>query len=285
MTWRDLALTDSDRPEADLNDLGWSEPAISLAALDLGAGVIGLEAPRTTADGIPLSRILADRPDVLVAFYTEYYGPNNDHHSSAWVDRVGGATPEDYANYWYETHGRYEGYRPSGGDGDLQGAPAGPSYSGRTTADGISLTQILIDRPDVYRAFFTEFNGPNNDHKSDAWVKRVGGTTLEDYANYWYERYGRWEGYHPSTAASPVPSGGDEPPAPEPTPPAEPPTDSAATPLPPADPASAASPYPTALVIHFLADGQIELTPATADEIVENGVVVGLHSLMDPVTF
>lgn len=65
-----------------------------------------------TADGIPLSQILSDRPDVFRAFFTEYYGANNDRHSSAWVDRVGGETVEDYANYWYERHGRWEGYAP-----------------------------------------------------------------------------------------------------------------------------------------------------------------------------
>lgn len=279
MTWRELDLTEDDRWASDLNDLNWAEPAIRLAALDLGAGTIGLDAPRTTSDGILLSRILADRPDVLVSFYTEFYGPNNDRHSSAWMDRVGGTTPEDYANYWYETHGRYEGYRPSGGDERAQAAPAEPSYSGRTTADGISLTQILIDRPDVYRAFFTEFNGPNNDHKSDAWVKRVGGTTPEDYANYWDEKYGRWEGYHPSNAAAPTEGGGGAAPV-DPTPLDPAPADPAPVPAP--APADAPYAWPTPLVIHDLGDNHFELIPAGPNDIVVEGVVVGQRGLMEP---
>jgi hypothetical protein len=71
---------------------------------------------RTTSDGTPLSQILIDRPDVLRDFYVQYY-EHNDHRSSAWVDRVGGETPEDYANYWYETYGKHGEYSwsPSGG--------------------------------------------------------------------------------------------------------------------------------------------------------------------------
>ena len=60
-----------------------------------------------------MSKILADRPDVFQAFFTEYYGPGNDRSSDAWAQRVGGATDEDYANYWYNAHGRVEGYVPS----------------------------------------------------------------------------------------------------------------------------------------------------------------------------
>lgn len=159
---------------------------------------------RTTSDGIELAQILRDRPDVFNAFFTEFYGPNNDHHSSAWMNRVGGKTPEDYANYWYETRGRYEGYQPGvrssnlGEDGEFD---AGPGYvtGGRTTADGIELAKILYDRPDVFRAFFTEYYGPNNDHHSSAWMNRVGGATPEDYANYWYETYGKYGAYTPSS--------------------------------------------------------------------------------------
>ena len=71
--------------------------------------------------------------------------------------------------------------------GGLLGSALDGESSGRTTADGIELAQILRDRPDVFRAFFTEYYGRNNDHNSDAWFKRVGGASPEDYANYWYE--------------------------------------------------------------------------------------------------
>ncbi|WP_334161825.1 hypothetical protein [Phenylobacterium sp.] len=123
--------------------------------------------------------ILADRPDVLKAFYTEYYGRGNDPHSAAWSQRVGAATPEAYALYWYARHGKYEGY----------------AQSPTTAQDNISLSQILIDRPDVLRAYYEAYYGPGNDRNSSAWMKRVGGETAEDYARYWYEKYGRWEGY------------------------------------------------------------------------------------------
>lgn len=128
---------------------------------------------------ISAARILTDRPDVLKAFYTEYYGGANDPHSTAWAKRVGAATPEAYALYWYDRYGRYEGY----------------AQSPTTAQDNVSLSQILIDRPDVLRAYYEAYYGPNNDRNSDAWIKRVGGETAEDYARYWYEKYGRWEGY------------------------------------------------------------------------------------------
>lgn len=128
---------------------------------------------------ISADRILADRPDVLKAFYTEYYGQGNDPHSAAWSQRVGSATPEAYALYWYGRHGKYEGY----------------AQSPTTAGDNVSLQQILIDRPDVLRAYYEAYYGRGNDRNSDAWVKRVGGETAEDYARYWYEKYGRWEGY------------------------------------------------------------------------------------------
>lgn len=128
---------------------------------------------------ISASRILEDRPDVYRAFYESYYGPGNDHHSTAWAKRVGGSTPEAYAKYWYDEHGKYEGYS-----------------QGLTTAgDNVSLEKILHDRPDVLRGFYEGFYGPNNDRNSDAWAKRVGGDTPEAYAKYWYEKYGKWEGY------------------------------------------------------------------------------------------
>ncbi len=163
---------------------------------------------RTTKDGIPLAQILAERPDVYAGFFTAYFGPDNDHHSSAWLKRVGGDTPEDYANYWYETYGRFGDYHPGGG---AAGAPLEEqAFGGRTTYDGIPLSQILHDRPDVYRAFFTEYYGPNNDRNSNAWVERVGGATPEDYANYWYEQYG-WYQYRPTSPTGGAPADPDPP--------------------------------------------------------------------------
>jgi len=189
---------------------------------DLGA------APQaeTPSDDIDPVLILRDRPDVYASFYAEFYGPNNDRHSSAWADRVGGETPEDYARYWYETHGRTEGYTPESGGGAAPGEGSADTPQGRTTIDGVPLSKILQDRPDVFQAFFTEYYGPNNDRHSDAWVERVGGATVEDFANYWYNAHGKLEGYRPSTAS-----------APEPTPDPAPPTDAASASEPPvADP-------------------------------------------------
>ena len=176
-----------------------------LRALD--DGQTGL---RTTRDGIPLSQILSDRPDVFAAYFTAFHSADNDTHSDAWLKRVGGYGVEDYANYWYEQHGRWEGYGGPRG-ADVAGAPAeGPAplppgivETGRTTIDGIPISKILSDRPDVFRAFFTEFYGPNNDRNSSAWIDRVGGETVEDYANYWYETYGRWGAYVPRAADAP----------------------------------------------------------------------------------
>lgn len=128
---------------------------------------------------ISAERILTERPDVLKAFYTEYHGRGNDPHSAAWSERVGAATPEAYALYWYARHGKYEGY----------------AQSPTTAQDNVSLSQILIDRPDVLRGYYEAYYGPGNDRNSSAWMKRVGGETAEDYARYWYEKYGRWEGY------------------------------------------------------------------------------------------
>lgn len=155
------------------------------------------------AEEVDPAQILRERPDVFAAFYREFYGPNNDRNSPAWVDRVGGETPEHYARYWYNAHGRFEGYAPGA---DVQGAPledGGAAASGRTTLDGIPLSKILSDRPDVFQAFFTEYYGPNNDRNSDAWVQRVGGATVEDYANYWYNAHGKVGGYVPSGLAAP----------------------------------------------------------------------------------
>lgn len=194
-------------------ELTFPEPAPTFDS----PGSIVEEVPQrlTPPDEIDAAQILRDRPDVFAAYFTEFHGPNNDRHSSAWIDRVGGESPEDFARYWYKTYGVWEGYRPGGVSsapdiGGLLGSALDGEPSGRTTADGIELTQILRDRPDVFRAFFTEFYGRNNDHSSDAWFKRVGGASPEDYANYWYETYGRFSGYTPSNVA-PAPTGdGDE---------------------------------------------------------------------------
>lgn len=178
-------------------------------------------APAADLPDIDPTQILRDRPDVYAGFYTAFYGPLNDRHSDAWLDRVGGYSPEDYARYWYDTYGRYEGYTQTRGP---QGAPAedaGDAPVGRTTIDGVPIAKILEDRPDVFRAFFTEYYGPNNDRHSDAWVQRVGGTAVEDYANYWYNAHGRVEGYVPS-GSRPSPDTSGEPvgaPEPEPQPP------------------------------------------------------------------
>ena len=123
-------------------------------------------APEVSAD-----QILHDRPDVLAAFHSEYWGSNNDRHSSAWDDRVGGHTAQDYALYWYNKMGGSASYEPSGS----AAAPAlddAAAPVGRTTYDGVSLNQILTDRPDVFQAFFTEYYGPNNDRHSSAWDDR-----------------------------------------------------------------------------------------------------------------
>lgn len=225
-----------------------------LAAIDPGAA-----AGRTTRDGIPLEQILRDRPDVFRAYYEQFHGAANDRHSDAWATRVGGSTLEDYANYWYEQHGRWEGYGQSGGggaaapleDGGFTLLP-GVVETGRTTVEGHLISQILSERPDVFRAFFTEFYGPNNDHKSTAWVDRVGGVTPEDYANYWWETYGRVSGWKPGQASggagAPAADDGD----------AGPPSGGGALPL----------------VVEYTADGVI-LRPAEPDDIIEDGVVVG----------
>lgn len=231
---------------------GLLAPPDFLAAL-AGSGL------RTTRDGIPVSQILADRPDVFRAFFDEFYGGGHDRHSAAWSARVGGVTVEDYANYWYEQHGRWEGYG-SGSDGGGGAAaplepedmmlPPGIVETGRTVAEGYRISQILAERPDVFRAFFTEFYGRNNDRNSDAWVNRVGGDTVEDYANYWWETYGRASGWTPgrSSGSAPDEDGLDELDAPQ----------------------EVARP----LVVEYTEDGVILRHPEP-DDIIEDGVVVG----------
>jgi hypothetical protein len=235
--------------------------------------------PDPLSDEIDPVRILRDRPDVYAAFYSEFYGSHNDRNSHAWIDRVGGESPEDYARYWYNSYGRFEGYTP--GTRSI-GAPAEGSsdaLQGRTTLDGIPVAKILSDRPDVFQAFFTEYYGAGNDRHSNAWVQRVGGTTVEDYANYWYNAHGKVSGYVPSappaavtpdTILSTENSG-----TPEPTP-----TDGQDT-APPegASPPGEALPPPLTeaivgdeglarpLAVHYFEDGVIEIAPATTEEI------------------
>jgi hypothetical protein len=153
------------------------------------------------AGEIDAAQILRERPDVYAAFYSEFYGLLNDRNSHAWADRVGGTTPEDYARYWYRSYGEASGYVP--GERAGVSAPAEDGPFGRTTVDGIPLAKILADRPDVFQAFFTEYYGPGNDRHSHAWVDRVGGATVEDYANYWYNAYGKVSGYTPSVPQGP----------------------------------------------------------------------------------
>lgn len=185
-------------------------PSWTAAADRVRTASADAEPARATFDGIPLSQILEERPDVFRAFFTEYYGAGNDRNSDAWLKRVGGTTPEDYANYWYETHGRWEGYGR-----DKPGA-----------AEPIDVERLLLDRPDVFRAFYEEFYGPNNDRKSPAWVDRVGGETVQDYAKYWYVTYGQKEGYSQKPLAGSAPSHPDDRQVdPEPQPPAHDPAD------------------------------------------------------------
>jgi hypothetical protein len=96
--------------------------------------VLGGKAPeRTTSGGIDLTQLMRDRPDVYKAFFTEYNNPNvNDKNSTAWMNRVGGADPYAYANYWYNTHGKNEGYGQS-----RTGAPTpGTTFAPDTTRTG-----------------------------------------------------------------------------------------------------------------------------------------------------
>lgn len=251
-------------------DGAWRWPGGSFAAIADGSA----SAMAPAATEIDAAQILRDRPDVYAAFYAEYFGPNNDRNSPAWAERVGGTTPEDYARYWYKTYGQPSGYEPRASSGSAAPTEEG-AYSGRTTIDGIPLSKILSDRPDVFQAFFTEYYGPNNDRRSDAWTERVGGTTVEDYANYWYNAYGKVSGYTPSgsSVANPEPAGEDQPPQPIPEEPAaddghavEPPMevvidgeDSNAEPIDFA--------YALPLVVHHTETG-VELVPMSAAEFI-----------------
>lgn len=214
-------LTTTVGAASDDQGVWWTEAAgDDLARPDATASLLRASAAPYEGE-IDALQILKDRPDVFAEYFRAFFGPGNDRNSPAWLERVGGYGPEAYARYWYETYGRAEGYAPSPVP---QGAATGSAPEtpvGRTTFDGVPLSRILEDRPDVFRAFFTEYYGPNNDRNSDAWVQRVGGTTPEDYANYWYNAHGRAEGYVPSRA----PSQSDEPvgsPGPSASPPENP---------------------------------------------------------------
>lgn len=185
---------------------------------------------RTTADGMDLDLILRDRPDVFQGFFTEYYGANNDRNSGAWEQRVGGATPQDYANYWYEKHGKWEGY----------------TQPGKTAHEVIDIEQLLRDRPDVFQGFFTAYYGADNDRHSSAWVNRVGGETVQDYARYWYDTYGWREGYTQRPPSSETPGSPSEPETP--SEPENPPDDGSRPPIedPSLDPWNHPALYPDA---------------------------------------
>lgn len=323
------ALPSPSAPSADPTPIANEDSAEALAPLPVSVGGDGVapeaapEAgwacaaavadPAVAGGEIDPARILRDRPDVFAAYYSEFYGAHNDRNSPAWLDRVGGEAAEDYARYWYETYGRYEGYAqdPARAAAPVEGA--GDPALGRTTIDGIPLSNILTDRPDVFRAFFTEYYGANNDRNSDAWIQRVGGATVEDYANYWYNAHGRMEGYVPAGSRSPAapatdpiaapdPIGGEgreplraedpsldpwnhpaiypdwRPPYPGWQPPTgvAPPEEASPVPTDPAASPAIADDYPFArpLVVHPSEDG-FELLPATLDEI------AALRSLFD----
>jgi hypothetical protein len=154
------------------------------------------QGPTTAQDTVSLERILQERPDVLRAYYEGHYGPGNDPNSSAWMKRVGGDTPEAYAKYWYEKYGRWEGY----------------AQTEKAAAEAIDVARLLDERPDVFRAYFEQFYGAGNDRKSGAWVDRVGGDTVEDYAKYWYVAHGRAEGYTQNAPSGSPPTDGGLPP-------------------------------------------------------------------------
>lgn len=155
------------------------------------------QGPTTAALNISIEKIFEDRPDVLAAYQSAKHGKD-------WVKEVGGDTPEAYAKYWYAKHGRWEGY----------------AQTDEAAAHSINLDQLIADRPDVVAAYYKDFYGPNNDQKSSAWVDRVGGETLKDYAKYWYTTLGRKAGYAQhggATDAAPNPDEEAAPPVADPS--------------------------------------------------------------------
>jgi hypothetical protein len=148
------------------------------------------QGPTTAALNVSVQQILDERPDVLAAFNDSM---RHGRHSTAWVEIVGGDRPEAYAKYWYENHGRWEGY----------------AQTPQAAADNVDIPRLLADRPDVTAAYYAAYYGPNNDRHSSAWADRIGGETLQDYARYWYVNHGRQEGYTQNPAALAAPP--DEP--------------------------------------------------------------------------
>ena len=132
---------------------------------------------RTPGEGVDLGRLLQERPDVIASYYTGFYEAGNDRKPEGWIAQVGGASLEDYGKYWYDRHGKWEGYTQSEG------------------GERLSAAQVLQDRPDVLRAFYTEYYENGAFRKPDEWISRMGGKAPEDYAKYWYDQHGKWEGY------------------------------------------------------------------------------------------
>lgn len=247
-----------------------------------------LSSAAAPAEGDFAAQILRERPDVYAAYYREFYSALNDRHSPAWVDRVGGETPEDYARYWYKTYGEREGYTPGESAGASAALEEGAAPVGRTTYDGVPIARILADRPDVFQAFFTEYYGAGNDRHSDAWAQRVGGNTVEDYADYWYKAHGKAEGYRPSVSSPQpepeAPAPGDDPPPSEDLPVTGeddgdavlgPPADGGGDLTPPPE-AAAEADIARALIVTYTDDGGFELAPATLEQ---------MRSLFDDAAF
>lgn len=150
-------------------------------------------------EGVDLERLLHERPDVMKSYYEGFYETGFDRKPDAWVARVGGASLDDYAKYWFDRHGKWEGYSQS------------------PTGERLSVEQLLHDRPDVLRAFYQEYYEQGAFKHAAEWNLRIGGATPEDYAKYWYDRHGKWEGYvqvqpEPEPEPEPEPIPEDEPP-------------------------------------------------------------------------
>lgn len=164
----------------------------------------------SSGEAVDLQRLLHERPDVMKSYYDGFYESGFDRKPDAWIARVGGASLDDYAKYWFDRHGKWEGYSQS------------------PTGERLSVEQLLHDRPDVLRAFYQEYYEHGAFKHAAEWSLRIGGNTPEDYAKYWYDRHGKWEGYSQPAPAEPAPEPEPDPvpphePAPEEEPPLEPP--------------------------------------------------------------
>ena len=73
-----------------------------------------------------------------------------------------------------------------------------------SNSDPVNYAQILKERPDV----LAEYNQENTrDSKSKTNLQKIGAYNAEDFAKWWYENYGKGEGYTPgSTTPSDTPS-------------------------------------------------------------------------------